>query len=634
MSNKIPVELRFNILTLLGAPTLLIPLFLLGTTIDPALTPRFTALSIALLYAVAFSFKDFRAAASTAQCSYLTRAIAIPLSVYCFCMILSLTHSLNISEGVFEILKTLLFLIVLLLATFTIRTRQGSLNTLAKGISILAVIVSVIAISQYYGIGFLWIPGSADAQPFSTFTNKNLFSSFVFLTIPFLVFGYYTFAAHWRYFAGLSIALAGYAILIAQTRAVWVALTVALGLVTAAVVAYVSKKRLRLNSENLPTVKVRTRELCAIVLVMMSLSFVPPVPFTASSTTNVTTVEKAASIFDAQNASRNERITLWKKSLLMIGDHPLLGVGAGNWKIAFPKYGLGGTRMETGRVHFPQPHNDFLWVASETGILGAVAYASFFLLGIFYCARIINKSDNLQDQILSLAMAFGVIGYLTISFFDFPKERIEHLVYVALILSAILATYDRLFPKQMKLPKKAVLGLYGLIVFVLASSTVVGLIRIHAEMHTRKALAAKQASEWDGVIREIDEAYSDCATLDPMVTPLPWYRGVANFSKNNIADALKDFEKAYTIHPYHIHVLNNLATCYEVSGQHLKAIELYSKALAISPRFEESLLNLTAVYFNLGKYVEAYQTILQCGDSKDPRAIEFLTAVKGKLNIR
>jgi len=69
-----------------------------------------------------------------------------------------------------------------------------------------------------------------------------------------------------------------------------------------------------------------------------------------------------------------------------------------------------------------------------------------------------------------------------------------------------------------------------------------------------------------------------------------------------------------------------------VAGDHVRAIEFYTKALAISPRFEEPLLNLTAVYFNLGRYEEAYQTILKCAQSENPKAKMFLTSVKNKLN--
>lgn len=633
MSNKTPTARSFNAI-LLGIPVFAIPLFLLNATIDPALTPRFTLLSVALLFVAVFGYKDFRAAAVNGQMGFLRKSILLPFLTYVLCAILSLTQAVNVSEGIFEVLKTFLFLISLLVATFIIRTQRASLAVLTKSVSILAIVVSFIGISQHHHLGFDWIPGPADAQPFSTFANKNLFSSFLFLTLPFVLFGFFTFNARWHFTAGISFTLALYAILVAQTRAVWVAFVLSFALIAVSAVVYISQKKLRFSIESLRIYKVRIFHFWALVATVIALNFIQPLLFGASTTSNISTVEKAASIFDPQNSSRSERIALWEKSLLIIKDYPLLGVGAGNWKIVLPKYGLAGTRMEMGTVHFPQPHNDFLWVASETGILGAIAYAFFFLLGIYYCAGIVNRSENLQDQILSLAMALGIIGYLTISLFDFPKERIEHLVYVALIFSTILATYERLFPEHMILSGRVALGLSGIIIFVLVSSAIVGFIRVHAEIHTRKALAARQASEWDGVIREINEAYSDYAALDPMVTPLPWYRGVAHFSQNNTMSAMKDFEKAYAIHPYHIHVLNNLATCYEVSGDHLKAIEFYLRALAISPRFEESLLNLTAVYFNAGKYKDAYQTILQCSDSKDPRAMMFLAAVKGKLNIR
>jgi O-antigen ligase len=633
MSNKPSATHSFSAI-LLGIPAFAVPLFLLDATIDPALTPRFALLSVALLFVVVFGYKDFQAATANGQLGFLIRTILLPFMVYLLCTILSLTRAVNVSEGIFEVLKTLLFLIFLLVATFIIRTQRASLAVLTKGVSLLAIVVSVIGISQHYHLGFEWIPGPADAQPFSTFANKNLFSSFLFLTLPFVLFGFFTFNARWHITAGISFTLALYAILVAQTRAVWVALVLSFALIVVAAVLYFYQKKLRFSIESLRIHELRILQFCALVVAVIALNFLQPLLFRSSTTSDISTVEKAASIFDPQNSSRNERITLWKKSLLIIKDYPLLGVGAGNWKIVFPKYGLVGTRMEMGTVHFPQPHNDFLWVASETGIIGLAAYVAIFLLAIYYCAKIVTTSDNLHDQILSLAMAFGIIGYMTISFFDFPKERIEHLVYVALILSTILAMYDKLFPLQMKLPGRVVRGLCGIIVFLLVFSTVVGLIRMHAEMHTRRALAARQASEWDGVIQEIDEAYSYYAALDPMVTPLPWYRGVAYFSKNNTVEALKDFTEAYAIHPHHIHVLNNLGSCYERLGDHSKAIEFYIKALAISPRFEESLLNLTAVYFNVGKYEEAYQTILQCSDSKDPRAMMFLAAVKGKLNIR
>jgi len=86
--------------------------------------------------------------------------------------------------------------------------------------------------------------------------------------------------------------------------------------------------------------------------------------------------------------------------------------------------------------------------------------------------------------------------------------------------------------------------------------------------------------------------------MDPASTPLPWYRGIANFSLGNTAEALEDFKKAYRIHPYHIHVLNNLGTCYALSGDYQTASKYYKKAIAISPGFIEAVDNLKSVSLN------------------------------------
>ena len=145
-------------------------------------------------------------------------------------------------------------------------------------------------------------------------------------------------------------------------------------------------------------------------------------------------------------------------------------------------------------------------------------------------------------------------------------------------------------------------------------------------------MAARKASVWPMVISEIDKGYSIFATVDPMSTPLKWYRGEANFLMNNIPQALEDFKQAYKAHPYHIHVLNNLGSCYEIGGDHDKAVFYYKKALKIFPEFEEALINLGATYYNSGRYEEAYETLSRCDtNTQNPRLRQYLDIVKKKL---
>ena len=81
---------------------------------------------------------------------------------------------------------------------------------------------------------------------------------------------------------------------------------------------------------------------------------------------------------------------------------------------------------------------------------------------------------------------------------------------------------------------------------------------------------------------------------------------------NRIEEAGGDFLEAHADHPYHIHVINNLATCYAKLLDFDWAVHYYKKALFISPRFEQAILNLGAVYFQTAKYGQAREALLRC----------------------
>jgi tetratricopeptide (TPR) repeat protein len=118
-----------------------------------------------------------------------------------------------------------------------------------------------------------------------------------------------------------------------------------------------------------------------------------------------------------------------------------------------------------------------------------------------------------------------------------------------------------------------------------------------------------------------------------MSTPLQWYKGEANFFLNNTAEALENYKKAYKANPYHIHVLNDLASCYELQGRPEQAIYYYQKALKIHPRFENALINLGATYYNCGRYEQALSILLRCDpNSQNPRLEKYIDSVKKALD--
>ena len=161
------------------------------------------------------------------------------------------------------------------------------------------------------------------------------------------------------------------------------------------------------------------------------------------------TIDKQADwIRNYRFGSTLERIDLWEKSVDIYRDHPFRGVGAGNWKVVLPSYGTDGLRSEEGVINFVRPHNDFLSILSETGIFGFLFYLAFFVSLFYYIYRIVKSKASKDDKVFILFMMAGLIAYLIISLLSFPKERVEHSVFLGLYTILIVTTYHRIFPLQ------------------------------------------------------------------------------------------------------------------------------------------------------------------------------------------
>src|SRR5690554_8062884 len=112
----------------------------------------------------------------------------------------------------------------------------------------------------------------------------------------------------------------------------------------------------------------------------------------------------------------------------MIQEFPLTGVGGGNWQLLFPKYGLNSFHLINEKIHlgyqtFQRPHNDFLWVFAEAGILGLIAFVSIFATGFLGVYQSFNQSNDFRGKIIPLLFGLGIVAYLVISIFDFRSEE-------------------------------------------------------------------------------------------------------------------------------------------------------------------------------------------------------------------
>lgn len=121
--------------------------------------------------------------------------------------------------------------------------------------------------------------------------------------------------------------------------------------------------------------------------------------------------KRVKSIADLEELSNKGRTEIWKDTLKSIKNHPLLGVGIGNFPVV-----LGQTVSAAKKG--ASAHNLFLDIAAETGILGLFAFlAIFYEIGKTAFKVFLNSKD---EFVKFFALAFGVylfwiLGY---SLFD------------------------------------------------------------------------------------------------------------------------------------------------------------------------------------------------------------------------
>jgi O-antigen ligase/tetratricopeptide (TPR) repeat protein len=113
------------------------------------------------------------------------------------------------------------------------------------------------------------------------------------------------------------------------------------------------------------------------------------------------------------------RWQIWTTTLEIIRDHPIAGTGPDTFQLVFaPRRTPAFWRQEwnTTPTH---PHNEFLYVLSTQGIIGAAALV-VFLLGLIQASRRALSRESASERRLVLALLAGLVVFLVVAQFSFP----------------------------------------------------------------------------------------------------------------------------------------------------------------------------------------------------------------------
>lgn len=110
-----------------------------------------------------------------------------------------------------------------------------------------------------------------------------------------------------------------------------------------------------------------------------------------------------------QNQSNYERLLMWQSAKNMFIEHPLFGVGIGNYHEQY----MNNYRSPYSREDQWHPHNVPLAMLSETGIIGGISYFALFAYLYFHAISSYIRKKNLSSFAYLMCLISYTINCLT-----------------------------------------------------------------------------------------------------------------------------------------------------------------------------------------------------------------------------
>ena len=563
-----------------GATFVVVPFIYMTQVFDGALLPRMQTLQLGCLsisLSIAYSRKRIRIPAE----------LAVATAVWIGAMGLSTLQAVNLTTAGLQFSHYLTFALVPLLMFCSLR--QSHLRGLAQAVTFASIPVSLLGIAQYLGLSPFDVP--THAPPSALFFHRNAAAGYLTAIIPIAWLCALTSDRKLLWVTHAVAGLLGMAFLIfTRTRGAWLGAILALIVVVFLARFYCSRIQL---TQRTARERVALAGLAFFVIVgaLASPDRISSNDRPAFDDKKPTAVKALTSMLD-EGADRG-RYGLWRNTASMVKDHPLLGVGLGNWEYHYPAYARGDHVNVNAAPR--RPHNDLLWILSETGVLGLLAY--LFLIAVtFRQALQVIRVGSGGDRLFALAMLAVMVAHLVDGMFNFPRERVGGASLFWLALGSVWM----LVPNRGRqietspiwaLPAAAVVAWFAYTTWT----------QIEYDYHHLRVHTAERSGDWHTVLTQGRKAvhYGDYRANTWIAM------GRARYRFGEIDDAIRAHEKAISLHPNSLNAHNNLGVAYRKAGRANEAIASFEQAIVLYPGFVETRNNLGNALRDVGRIDES-----------------------------
>lgn len=556
----------------------ILPIVYVKTLVDNTLIPHqlFASVGIIVLALLMFTVKGIKNLFPTWALVSYTGFVLVN--------VVAVSAAINPVEGWATVSRFMVPLAMFASLLLLFQSKKIEPQHLIKGVMIFGSIASVITLFQ-----LLKALGSGDFISniyvvSGSFSHKNLLSSALMLSLPFGIMGAMVLEKGWKNLGMVLTFLLIAEIFVLRTRGVWLGVFVSAFVFV--LLFFVLRKK-QLLQVKFPIKYIAVAAGLAVV-VLVGLFSATQVSDDVSSTTNL-----------------ENRFVFWNNSLEMIKEHPVLGVGPGNWKINFPKYGLAGLENSVlqGVTQVQRPHNDYLWVLTEGGPLALIFFLGIFVMAFWRLAGNFKQPLNKTDLAIDMAAGFGLLAYLIFSLTDFPLERTSHNLIVVALLALIFRNVNQDTKAGFAIPAKVVVAV---VLGLAAFSTLVSANRWNGEKASVEILEYNRTRNAQRIVPTADAAINGFYNMDNFANPIRYYSALGRLVTNRTGEALRDGQESYEIAPYNVVVVNQMGNIHRALKDPEKALEYYHEATEISSLMEAARMSAAEIYLEQGDYISAY----------------------------
>ena len=310
-------------------------------------------------------------------------------------------------------------------------SRAGLATALVTTLAAAVMFGAVTALLQAYGVELAVM--AERRAPGGTFGNRNFMAHFMALGAPVLALA----GLEARRRSELVVwqiggALVAAALVLSRSRAAWLALVLALILFVAEGLWAGGLWRNR-------TARGRVLALAGAAALGAVLALVLPNRLEWKSDSPY--LDSLRDIADYREGSGRGRLVQYQNTLRMATDHPILGVGPGNWPVAYPKYTFPGDPA-FDREDFiptnPWPSSDWVALLAERGPLALLAVllaGATLVVGAWRRWRAgLTTSEGLE----ALAALLTLVVLASVSAFDAVLLLPAPTVFTATLLGALV----------------------------------------------------------------------------------------------------------------------------------------------------------------------------------------------------